>query len=376
MSGIYLHIPFCRRACHYCNFHFSTSLAYRGQMVTAITQELEQQRDYLEGETIETIYFGGGTPSLLDVAELKQLFAVIQAHYPLAKDMEITLEANPDDLTPDKITALRNETPINRLSIGIQSFFDADLQFMNRAHSSQQAYRSIEDSIRTGFSLLTVDLIYGIPGSTDAQWLQNLQTVFDYGIPHLSCYALTVEPQTALAHFIQKGKSAAPEDEHTAHQFELLLAATRQQGYEQYEISNFCIPPHYARHNSSYWRGAKYLGVGPSAHSFNGTTRQWNVANNQKYLKRIAAGEIPCEIEILSPENQYNEYLMTALRTKWGVDAALLDKWGRRAYFEQQAAPYVASQHLQNTQGIYTLTDNGKLISDAILTDLFVGAGA
>lgn len=372
MSGIYLHIPFCKQACHYCNFHFSTSLRYREEMVQAIQQELILQRDYLQGKPIETIYLGGGTPSLLQTSEIQAILKTIEAHYAIGDLKEITLEANPDDLTPEKLRELREQTPINRLSIGLQSFYEEDLRWMNRAHNEQQARACLENALAAGFSLITVDLIYGIPGLSDERWLNNLQTVFDYQIPHLSCYALTVEPRTALAHFVEKGKSLAPDDEHTARQFELLLEATRQNGYEQYEISNFCRPPHYAVHNSSYWQGAHYLGVGPSAHSFNGVSRQWNIANNAHYLKSIAQGIVPAEVEQLSPATQYNEYIMTALRTKWGVQASRLDAWQQRAYFEKGVQRYVQSGKMVQEGECYRLTDSGKLVSDAIISDLFV----
>jgi len=373
MAGIYIHIPFCKQACSYCNFHFSTSLQYKEPMLDAIAKELEQRKAYLGGQEVQTVYFGGGTPSLLTASEINRLFEVLTKHYALADKMEVTLETNPDDLTATYIRSLKG-TPINRFSIGIQSFFDEDLLFMNRAHNAAHAKACIEEAQQAGFEQLTIDLIYGAPTTSHQHWEANLQWAFDKQIPHISCYALTVEPKTALEYQIRKGTVAAVEDEHAAEQFEILLAAMQANDYEQYEISNFCIPPNYALHNSNYWRGAHYLGVGPAAHSFNGTSRQWNIAHNAKYMQALKAGEGFSETEHLTIANQHNEYIMTALRTKWGVDVAKLTQWGdeKRPQFEKTAAAYIKKGLVQQANNTYVLSDAGKLIANSIIADFFV----
>ena len=289
MAGIYFHIPFCKQACHYCNFHFSTSLRYKEEMVQAMLRELEARRLYLPDEPLDSIYFGGGTPSLLSEGELMAFFEAVNRYFRLSPKAEITLEANPDDLKPETLAAL-GRSPVNRLSIGIQSFAEEDLRFFNRAHDAHEARRCLDNARAAGFGDLTIDLIYGAPTTSHAQWAENLEIAFSYQIPHLSCYALTVEPRTALDHFIKKGKAPAVDEEQAARQFGYLVEATQAAGYEQYEISNFALPGRYAVHNSNYWTGAPYLGIGPSAHSFDGESRQWNVANNAKYLKAVGSG--------------------------------------------------------------------------------------
>ena len=286
----------------------------------------------------------------------------------------MTLEANPDDLGLDRLTNYKYYTPINRLSIGVQSFHDADLHYMNRAHSGGEARQCLGNAIAVGYEQLSIDFIYGTPTMSDEQWLYNLRTAFAYGIPHISCYALTVEPKTALQHLIVKGKVEEISEEHTARQFEMLLNEIAEQGYEQYEISNFCRPPHYARHNSSYWRGAHYLGVGPSAHSFNGSTRQWNIANNAAYIKAINSGEPSFELEYLSPKEQHNEYILTALRTKWGVDIQYINQqWGGEAgqTFQYKTQNFLQQGFIAQYKNNYRLTDSGKLLADTIISDLF-----
>ncbi|MCS7036270.1 MAG: radical SAM family heme chaperone HemW, partial [Saprospiraceae bacterium] len=255
MAGLYLHIPFCRQACHYCNFHFSTVLRLKPGLLQAMLRELELRQDYLRGEPLHSVYLGGGTPSLLETAELAALFERISALFRLEPDAEITLEANPDDLTPERLRDLRRYTPVNRLSIGIQSFFDEDLQWMNRAHDAQQALRCIPEAQAAGFDHLTIDLIYGLPEATDERWAENVRLALSFGIPHLSCYCLTVEEGTALAHFVRKGRSRPVDEERAARQFERLMDEAERHGYEHYEISNFALPDRYARHNSSYWFG-------------------------------------------------------------------------------------------------------------------------
>ncbi len=392
MAGLYLHIPFCKQACHYCNFHFSTSLKQKPAMVQAILKELGWRQDYLENKTLTSIYFGGGTPSLLDEAELNAIFEKIDRLFNIASDAEITLEANPDDLTLEKLQSLK-QTPVNRLSIGIQSFAEADLQFMNRAHNATEAKVCIENALNTGFKNLTVDLIYGSPTTSDTQWIENVELVTSYGIPHLSCYALTVEEKTALAHFVKTGKAPAIEEEQAARQFEILIQLLENKGYEHYEISNFAKPGWYARHNSSYWLGEPYLGVGPAAHSFDGkNTRQWNVANNARYmgvledwkggrLEDWKIGRVEnenmeglFEQEILSLAQRYNEYVMTSLRTMWGTQLAQIQKFGQvfESHFLHIVKDFISKGWVIQTKDAFLLSKEGKLLADFIAAELFV----
>lgn len=342
-------------------------------MVAALVRELELQRDYLGGAPLSSIYFGGGTPSLLDLGELEQIFEAIYRLHTVAKDAEITLEANPDDLGKEKLRDLRDYTPVNRLSIGIQSFYDADLRWMNRAHNAAHARHCLRDALAAGFNDLTIDLIYGAPTTSDAQWSDNVRIALDHGIPHLSCYALTVEEGTALAHFVRQGSALPVEEERAARQFEYLQDVAALNGYEHYEISNFARPGHYARHNSSYWQGEPYLGVGPSAHSFDGTSRQWNVANNARYLRALEAGELPFEREVLTPAQRYNEYVMTGLRTIWGCQLSRIEALGESflAYFTQQSGRYLSAGVLEQEGEVFRLTRAGKLLADRIASDLF-----
>ncbi len=373
MAGLYLHIPFCKQACHYCNFHFSTSLKQKDAMVQAILQELTDRKAYIEGETLNTIYFGGGTPSLLTQTDLALIFEKINHLYSIHEKAEITLEANPDDLSEQKLRELK-ETPINRLSIGVQSFFETDLQFMNRAHNATEAKTCIQNAQAIGFNNLTIDLIYGSPTTTNVRWEQNIQTVLDFDIPHISCYCLTVEPDTALDHFVKKGKAAPVNEEKAAQQFEILMATLKNAGYEHYEISNFAKPNWHARHNSNYWLGATYLGIGPAAHSFNGTSRQWNIAHNAKYIQAINSHQPAFEKETLSTAQQYNEYILTALRTKWGCDIHKIANWGAnfKTHFQKISKDYLVEALMQQKNNIFTLTDKGKLLADKIVMELFM----
>jgi oxygen-independent coproporphyrinogen-3 oxidase len=342
-------------------------------MVEAIIRELELRREYLKDTKVETIYFGGGTPSLLDQDELTAIFKALEQHYNLGENLEITLEANPDDLYLDKLRMLK-DTPINRLSIGIQSFSEADLQFMNRAHNAGEATACIENALACGFDNLTVDLIYGSPTTSDEQWRANMQRVFDYNIPHISCYNLTVEPGTALDHFVRHKKAPAVDEEQSARQLEQLLEASSAAGYEHYEISNFAKPGCYSRHNSAYWQGKDYLGVGPSAHSFNGVSRRWNSANNQKYLKALAENHIPHDVEILTPAQRFNEYLMTGLRTKWGCSLEQLTAIDPHftKTFKDAVKSFISQGTVQEKGGVFTLTTKGKFLADRIAMELFV----
>lgn len=373
MAGIYLHIPFCKQACHYCNFHFSTQLGLADAVLGAMHLELEQRKQELAGQTIQTIYFGGGTPSILPIGAIEGLLATIAKHYTLGNDLEITLEANPDDLTPQHLTNLK-QTGINRLSIGIQSFHDEDLRFMNRAHNATEAEQCVTMAQDRGFADISIDLIYGTPTMDDQAWADNLQRALALDVPHISAYSLTVEPRTALDSFIRKGKVPPLDETAAARQFLQLVQATTGKGYQHYEISNFALPGRYARHNTSYWTGAHYLGVGPSAHSYNGTTRRWNVANNAHYAKEVPTGTAYYETETLTPTDQYNEYLMTSLRTMWGVDmTTVAQRFGnaKRQLLEAQLAPYLQAGQLVLIDHHLRLTNEGKLLADGIISDLF-----
>ncbi|MEO6037809.1 MAG: radical SAM family heme chaperone HemW [Saprospiraceae bacterium] len=371
MAGLYLHIPFCKQACHYCNFHFSTSLRAKPALVAALLRELELQSDYLGGAEISSVYFGGGTPSLLEIKELEQIFSKIQRLHRLSPRAEITLEANPDDLSAGLLRDLKEYTPINRLSIGIQSFHDADLRWMNRAHNAAHAFNCLDLALATGFDNLTIDLIYGSPTTSDRQWQENLDIAFRFGIPHLSCYCLTVEEGTALGTFVRKGQAAPVDEEQAARQMEYLMEATAVRGYEHYEISNFALPGHYAQHNSSYWRGQPYLGIGPSAHSFNGLSRQSNIANNALYIKSLEESKVPFDLEHLSPSQRYNEYVLTSLRTVWGLAADLLTP-SQAEHFKKKVQPFLAAGTVEQVAGVYRLTRSGRLLADRIALELFL----
>ena len=285
MAGIYIHIPFCKQACFYCDFHFSTSLKRKDELLSAIQTELVLRKHELENQSIESIYFGGGTPSILSIEEITAILDAVYKNYQVVTSPEITLEANPDDLSEDKIRAL-SKTPINRLSIGIQSFFEDDLTFMNRAHTAEESKKCLENA-KKYFNNITIDLIYGVPNMDNQKWLKNLQTAFEFGIPHISSYALTVEEKTALHSFIQKGIVKPMDEELALEHFNILVTETQKQGFVHYEISNFGKPNYFSKHNTSYWLGTDYMGVGPSAHSFNNVQRSWNISNNAKYIQAI-----------------------------------------------------------------------------------------
>ena len=372
MSGLYIHIPFCKQACHYCNFHFSTSLKYRNELLNAIQNEIELQLDYLPEKKLQTIYLGGGTPSLLTEAELDQLFNTIFKHYSIEEQAELTLEANPDDLSVEYLKMLASG-PINRLSIGIQSFSDDDLKYMNRAHDSVDAIACLDQAQSVGFQKISVDLIYGTPSMSDAQWMLNLGTLNKFEIKHISAYALTVEPKTALDHFIKSGKTPAPKEKAAARQFGMLMEWAASHNFLHYEISNFGQPGHLAIHNTNYWKGVPYLGIGPSAHSFNGISRQWNVSHNMKYIESLLKNEIPAEQEILSTTDRYNESVMTNLRTMWGCSPESIQAWGEPfvTYFTTQIGPHVREGNVLIENESYVLSNKGKLIADRIASDLF-----
>ncbi|HUS00411.1 MAG TPA: radical SAM family heme chaperone HemW [Chitinophagaceae bacterium] len=369
MSGIYFHIPFCKQACHYCNFHFSTSLNQKNEMIEAMIKELSLSSK----QTIDTIYFGGGTPSLLTNEEIKKLLDTAYRHFEICEDAEITLEANPDDITELKLAEWRS-AGINRLSIGIQSFKEKDLAWMNRAHNAEQALWCIREVKNAGFQNYSVDLIYGTPGLSDDDWQQNVQTIIDLEVPHISCYALTVEPDTALQKMILLKRKEETDPEKAASQFLLLMSWLADAGYEHYEISNFAKPGYRSKHNSSYWQGKSYIGIGPSAHSFNGKTRKWNVSNNALYIQSLQKGIIPYEEESLSDVQKLNEYIMISLRTMEGIDLNFIEKiFGKekRCTLQSASNKYLHNYKLQTTNYKLTLTKEGKLFADGIAADLF-----
>ncbi len=372
MSGIYIHIPYCKQACHYCNFHFSTSLQSKSQVLEAIGQELVLRKEEVP-QTVSTLYFGGGTPSILEENELKRIFDSLTPYLEMKELEEVTLEANPDDITPEKLK-LWKTLGIDRLSIGLQSFFQEDLEWMNRAHTAKEAKNCFASAAAHGFEKLTVDLIYGYPLLTDEKWLKNLELVKYFGVDHFSAYALTVEDNTALAHQLNSGKQEPVNEEQAAHQFELLMQWAAKNGYEHYEISNFARNGKYAIHNTNYWKGQHYLGLGPAAHSYSGKRRTWNIANNQGYINSVSKGELANSFEELSENDRYNEYIMTGLRTKWGVELGYLEKNfppEMIASFLEEVKPYLASGHVKMNNAVYTLDNNGKLLADRIMSDLF-----
>ncbi|MEH6534988.1 MAG: radical SAM family heme chaperone HemW [Psychroserpens sp.] len=372
MSGIYIHIPFCKQACHYCDFHFSTSLKKKDVLINALAKELEMRKSEFQNIAVETIYFGGGTPSLLTITELQFLIDTVYQNYKVSEAPEITLEANPDDLSKDVILKLAS-SPINRLSIGIQSFFEEDLKLMNRAHNSEEAKTCLEEATRH-FDNISVDLIYGIPGLSNTRWQENIDIALSYHIPHISSYALTVEPKTALESFIKKGVIENVDDDMAQEQFHMLIDTLEAHDFVHYELSNFGKADYFSRNNSAYWQAKSYLGIGPSAHSFNGNERSWNIRNNSKYIKAIEDNSLPNETEILSITDKYNEYVMTGLRTVWGVSLLKVNNdYGKnyKDYLLLQAEPFI-NQHLLYIEDEKLLvTKKGKFLSDGIASDLF-----
>lgn len=372
MAGIYIHIPFCKQACHYCDFHFSTSLKKKDELVNALTKELEIRKEEFKNTTVETIYFGGGTPSLLSNDELQFIIDAVYKYYQVSEDPEITLEANPDDLSKDRIVKL-SKSRINRLSIGIQSFFEDDLKLMNRAHNANEAKACLEEATKH-FNNISLDLIYGIPGASNEQWLKNIEMALSFNVPHISSYALTVEPKTALASFIKKGEIDNVNDEQAHEQFHLLKDKLEASAFVHYELSNFGKDGYFSKNNSAYWQGKSYLGIGPSAHSFNGKQRGWNVKNNSKYIKSIEQNELPIEIETLTETDQYNEYVMTGLRTIWGVSIKKVENdFGSdyKDYLIEQAEVFINQQLLYIDKAHLRVTKKGQFLCDGIASELF-----
>lgn len=372
MSGIYIHIPFCKQACNYCDFHFSTSMKKKDDMVLAIAKEISMRKNEFENETVETIYFGGGTPSVLTSDEIQFLITTVYENYKVTANPEVTLEANPDDLSTEKIIEL-SKSPINRLSIGIQSFFEDDLKMMNRAHNSAEAQKCLEE-VTKYFDNISLDLIYGVPGMSNEKWKQNIETALSFGVPHISSYALTVEPKTALNKLIQTGKVAKPNDEVASAHFMILVETLEANDFIHYELSNFGKENYFSKNNSAYWLGKKYIGVGPSAHSYDGVSRSWNIANNSIYIKSIQANQLPNEIEVLSLSDRYNEYVMTGLRTIWGVSLERIEKeFGEDylVYLKKQAKKFLDDELVFIKDNILRPTAKGKFLTDGIASDLF-----
>ncbi|TXI63261.1 MAG: radical SAM family heme chaperone HemW [Flavobacterium sp.] len=373
MSGIYIHIPFCKQACHYCDFHFSTNLKKKDEMVLALAKEIEMRKSEFQDEILETIYFGGGTPSILLIEDLRFLIDEVYRNYKIVENPEITVEANPDDLTENRIIEL-SKNKVNRLSIGIQSFFEDDLKMMNRAHNVEEAKKCLQIATEY-FDNISIDLIYGVPQMSNEKWLQNIERALSFGVPHISSYALTVEPKTALHSFIQKGIIPQPDDEVAQEHFHILVDKLSENGFIHYELSNFGKENYFSKNNSSYWLGKKYIGIGPSAHSYDGKNRGWNVSNNSLYIKSIQENKLPIEIETLTKTDRYNEYIMTGLRTIWGVSLERIEQEFGKTYLDYlnlQAAKFIEDHLLFVDDNILRTTKKGKFLSDGIASDLFL----
>jgi len=373
MGALYIHIPFCKQACYYCDFHFSTSMKHKNEMIFALAKEIEIRKNEFENDIVETIYFGGGTPSIFEITDLKLLIETVFKNYNVTENPEITVEANPDDLTEEYLIELKN-IGVNRLSIGIQSFFEDDLQLMNRAHNAVEAEKCLEVATQY-FDNISIDLIYGIPNMSNQKWMKNIEKALSFRINHISSYALTVEPKTALKKLIDTGKITAPKDEVAESHFQILIKTLEKERFIHYELSNFGKENYFSKNNSSYWLGKKYIGIGPSAHSFDGKSRSWNISNNKIYIEKINENILPNEIEILSKTDIYNEYIMTGLRTIWGVslDKIELD-FGQDylIYLQKQAKNHLQNKRLIIENNVLKTTKNGKFLCDGIASDLFL----
>ncbi len=375
MAGIYIHIPFCRKLCNYCNFHRSTNTGNKDILIKALIKEIGLRKGYLDNEPVETIYFGGGTPSVLDVRELSGITGAVYKTFTVNKDAEITLEANPDDLTEKYLHDLKNNTAVNRLSIGIQSFYDEDLKLMNRRHDSLQALRSVKLSQEKGFSNISADLIYGLPEMTAEKWCSNLLQTFNLNIQHISAYHLSFEPGTVFNNFLNEGKLSLPTEEESLEQFELLIEVSKTRGFIHYEISNFALEGYLSIHNSNYWKQKKYLGIGPSAHSYNLTSRQWNIADNKKYIDGVSSGNPLVEVEALDTKSKYNDYVLTSLRTMWGADINYIgDTFGSEyaKFILHKSKSFPESNIILQDNNILTLTPRGQFISNYIMSELII----
>ena len=375
MSGIYIHIPFCKKACFYYDFHFSVSFKIKEKIITAICQELIIRKDFFDPkETISSIYFGGGTPSVLSIKEIDEILGAVYSYYNVEKNAEITFECNPDDLTQDYLRELKF-VGINRLSIGVQSFNDEYLKWMNRSHDASQSKKSIEYGAEAGFNNITLDLIYGLPQLSNKEWSANLNEALSLPINHLSAYSLTMEENTPYIKLVNQGKYKKPSDDISSSHYQILVQQTTDLGWEHYEVSSFCKPGNYSKHNSSYWSGSKYIGVGPSAHSYDGNSRYWNVSDNKSYLECISTKKRYFESEELTVSNRVNEYLLTGLRTKWGVDLELLsDKYDYNvmSLFEKDIKYWISLNWLEMKDSNMKLTNKGMLFADHISSTLFL----
>jgi len=374
MAGVYIHIPFCKTKCHYCNFFSVASVKHKPEFIRILKEEIHLQKDYLDGQEIKTIYLGGGTPSVLKIAELNGIINTVKDNFLVSEDVEITVEANPDDIKKDWVKELARSA-VNRISLGVQSFFDEDLKYLNRVHSADDAKNAIRQLKDHGMIEITIDLIYGIPGLDNTRWMQNLESFLEFDLPHLSAYALTVEDKTALSVLISKNRMEAPDEASTVKQFKTLQEFTEKHGFVHYEISNFAREGHYSKHNSLYWTGGHYLGIGPSAHSYNGYTRRWNKASFRDWLSLREYYSQSFEEEVLSTEQRYNEYVMTSLRTIWGCDTELVkiefgDKYAE--HIIASAKPYIDDQKIEIREGRMFLTIKGKLFADGIASGLFM----
>jgi len=374
MAGIYIHIPFCRKVCYYCDFFFTVSLRQKSRLLECLKKEIVLQNKYLKEEAVNTIYFGGGTPSVLSPHEISGIIKTISENFHVSTVPEITLEANPDDLTELYLEDL-SKTGVNRLSIGIQSFHDEDLKWMNRRHTGEEALKSIHHSLKYGFSNLNADLIYGFPLLTNEKWKYNIQTLTDLDIKHLSCYLLGIEPKTVFGVLKNKGKLPVSSDEFCASQFRKLIQMTGPVGYAHYEISNFCKPGYFSRHNRSYWTSEIYLGIGPSANSYNGDSRQWNLKSIVGYISSIEREIVPAESEFLDTKAKYNDYILTSLRTMWGIDPGHISgNFGSTIFehFQKEAERFIFSGELLTREGKVCLNEDAMLIADTISSQLFL----
>ncbi|WP_026209702.1 radical SAM family heme chaperone HemW [Cytophaga aurantiaca] len=375
MSGIYIHIPYCHKACNYCNFHFSTSMKDINKMIDSICLELEKKKHYLNNPIVETVYFGGGTPSLLNTDQLSSIFQSIQAHYTLSKTAEITLEANPEDISSNSLASWK-AFGINRLSIGVQSFQDHYLKWMNRNHTSAESLNSIVLAKEYGFDNISIDLIYGLPNLDATAWRKEINTAIGLNITHVSTYCLTIEEKTALGNLVEKGLIDLNNEETIEQHMLILMEAMKDAGYEQYEISNFCKPTFESKHNSSYWKRTPYIGIGPGAHSYNGETRQYNISSNPLYIKYLNTPSFGSvyTVESLSEDDQYNEYILTRLRTKWGIkqEEIALFKSVNLLKINQLLDSFCQNGFIVKENDIYKLTTKGKLLADEITLRLMV----
>ncbi len=374
MSGIYIHIPFCRQKCYYCDFYKTVNTTLTQPFIQALKAEIVQRKSYLKSETIETIYFGGGTPSVLTEIELNEILEFLQHEFQISESVEITFEANPDDLTSDYLKRIKN-AGVNRLSIGVQSFNNELLKKMNRRHDANQTVDCVENAVKTGINNISVDLIYGLPGLAQNDWKASLQQVFQLPVQHLSAYHLTYHEGTAFYTWLKKGTLKELKESESIIQFETLVEATQKHGFEQYEISNFAVDKIYSKHNTSYWMGKEYLGLGPSAHSFNGSSRRWNITHVESYIKALKSDQSYFEEEILSENEKYNEYILTRIRTIWGVSVVdIQQKFGaeRADYFLKNIKKYTDTKLVIEKKQLYTITQKGLFVSDEIMTDLMI----